>query len=91
MLVQALPVLQAKFAIKRALMRLQIQVPKANQAEAMNLLDKLEAEIESRDFSNQVQSRLAQANLEQMQSDATRSCIACKLDLLEPSPLASCL
>lgn len=48
---QALPVLQAKFAIKRALMRLQIQVPKSCKAEAMELLEKLEAEIETKDFS----------------------------------------
>lgn len=48
---QALPVLQAKFAIKRALMRLQIQVPKSCKAEANELLEKLEAEIETRDFS----------------------------------------
>lgn len=49
--VQALPVLQAKFAIKRALMRLQIQVPKSCKAEAIELLEKLEAEVETRDFS----------------------------------------
>ena len=49
---QALPVLQAKFAIKRALMRLQIQVPKSCKSEALELLDKLHAEVESRDFSS---------------------------------------
>ena len=48
---QALPVLQAKFAIKRALMRMQIQVPKSCKAEALELLDKLEAEVETKDFS----------------------------------------
>lgn len=48
---EALPVLQAKFAIKRALMRLQIQVPKSCKAEVMELLNKLEAEVETRDFS----------------------------------------
>jgi hypothetical protein len=51
-LLQALPVLQAKFAIKRALMRLQIQVPKSCKAEAMDLLEKLQADVESRDFSS---------------------------------------
>lgn len=55
---QALPVLQAKFAIKRALMRLQIQVPKSCKAEAMELLEKLEAEIETRDFSTSQVSML---------------------------------
>lgn len=49
---EALPVLQAKFAIKRALMRLQIQVPKSCKAEAMDLLEKLQADVESRDFSS---------------------------------------
>ncbi|KAL3153920.1 54S ribosomal protein L2 mitochondrial [Trebouxia sp. C0010 RCD-2024] len=48
---EALPVLQAKFAIKRALMRLQIQVPKSCKAEAIELLAKLEAEVETKDFS----------------------------------------
>lgn len=51
-LLQALPVLQAKFAIKRALMRLQIQVGKSCKAEAMDLLEKLQADVESRDFSS---------------------------------------
>ena len=55
---QALPVLQAKFAIKRALMRLQIQVPKSCKAEAMELLEKLEAEVETRDFSTSQVSRV---------------------------------
>ena len=54
---QALPVLQAKFAIKRALMRLQIQVPKSCKAEAMELLAKLEAEVETKDFSASQVSR----------------------------------
>ena len=54
---QALPVLQAKFAIKRALMRLQIQVPKSCKAEAIELLEKLGAEIETRDFSTSQVSR----------------------------------
>ncbi len=51
-LLQALPVLQAKFAIKRALMRLQIQVGKSCKAEAVDLLEKLQADVESRDFSS---------------------------------------
>lgn len=56
-LLQALPVLQAKFAIKRALMRLQIQVPKSCKAEAVELLAKLEAEVQSKDFSASQVSR----------------------------------
>ncbi|KAL3140164.1 54S ribosomal protein L2 mitochondrial [Trebouxia sp. C0009 RCD-2024] len=48
---EALPILQAKFAIKRALMRLQIQVPQSCKAEAIELLAKLEADVETKDFS----------------------------------------
>lgn len=33
-------------------MRLQIQVPKSCKAEAMELLEKLQADVESRDFSS---------------------------------------
>ena len=33
-------------------MRLQIQVPKSCKAEAMDLLEKLQADVESRDFSS---------------------------------------
>lgn len=54
---QALPILQAKFAIKRALMRLQIQVPQSCKAEAIELLAKLEADVETKDFSASQVSR----------------------------------
>ena len=51
LLLQALPILQKKFAIKRALMRLQIQVPTSCKAQVADLLQKLQAEVEHRDFA----------------------------------------
>lgn len=49
---QALPVLQKKFAIKRAMMRLQIHMPTSCKGQIADLLQKLEAEVEYRDFAN---------------------------------------
>lgn len=49
---EAIPLLQAKFPIKRALMRLEVKVPMAFHQDLVEELARVQAEIEAQDMVN---------------------------------------